>query len=159
MRKKCVSSVILQALPTTISPVAVFIFNSNLCCLAKSWNVGMAWRTDGRKWKQDRCHQWSTRPDPVSPLVNIVFAWNLVCFEKGDGRTYERTTYAKTMITTGRDCGLASWINSDHYRLGQIDQYRTLYSHQVLLISQQICVRCGQCDFILAVLHLLLPSG
>ena len=30
--------------------------------------------------------------------------------KSGDGRTHERTTCAKAMITTGRDCGSASWI-------------------------------------------------
>ena len=29
----------------------------------------------------------------------------------GDVRTYVRTTRAKIVITTGRDCGSASWIN------------------------------------------------
>ena len=46
----------------------------------------------------------------VSPLVKIVFAGNLFCFEKW-GRTDGRTTCAKTIITTGRDYGSASWIN------------------------------------------------
>ena len=38
---------------------------------------------------------------------------NFVLFLKvgTDGRMYERTTCAKAMITTGRDCGSASWIN------------------------------------------------
>ena len=56
---------------------------------------------------------YSARPI-VLPVVNIVFAWNLFCFENWDGRTYEQTTCAKTMITTGRDCGSASWINYKH---------------------------------------------
>ena len=30
---------------------------------------------------------------------------------KTDGRTYERTRCAKTMTPTGRNCGLAEWIN------------------------------------------------
>ena len=37
------------------------------------------------------------------------------CFvdlKSGDGRTDVRTTCAKIVITTGRDCGSASWINS-----------------------------------------------
>ena len=45
-------------------------------------------------------------------LFYIVFCFGR--FEKwgrSDGRTDGRTTYAKTAITTGRDCGLAEWIN------------------------------------------------
>ena len=36
------------------------------------------------------------------------------CFAKFEkwGRTDVQTTCAKTMIPTGRDCGLAEWINS-----------------------------------------------
>ena len=49
----------------------------------------------------------SARPT-VSPVENIVFLWNLFRFEKsGDGRTYEGTTYAETIITTGSNCGSA----------------------------------------------------
>ena len=54
----------------------------------------------------------SARPT-VSPVVNV-FAWNLFCFAKWgrtDGRTYERTTCEKIMITAGRDCRSAEWIN------------------------------------------------
>ena len=44
-----------------------------------------------------------------------VFTWNLFYFEKWgctDVRpTYERTTCAKTVITSGHDCGSAEWIN------------------------------------------------
>ena len=52
----------------------------------------------------------SARPT-VSPRANILFTWNLFCFETW-GRTNGWTTCAKTMITIGRDCGSASWINS-----------------------------------------------
>ena len=38
----------------------------------------------------------------VSPVANIIFAWNLFCFEK-----WGRTACAKTMIT-----GSAEWINT-----------------------------------------------
>ena len=41
----------------------------------------------------------------ISPVVNIVFAWNLFCFEEC-GRMDRRTTCAKTMISAGRDCGV-----------------------------------------------------
>ena len=35
----------------------------------------------------------------------------LIFYKNGtDGWTYERTTCAKTMIPTARDCGLAEWI-------------------------------------------------
>ena len=55
----------------------------------------------------------SARPI-VTPVATIV----LYCFvfldlKSGDGRTDGRTTCAKTMITTGRDFGLAECINSD----------------------------------------------
>ena len=53
----------------------------------------------------------SDRPT-VSPVANIVFALNLLCFEKWE-RTdgpFERTTSAKTIIITGRGCGSAEWI-------------------------------------------------
>ena len=58
----------------------------------------------------------SARPT-VSSVETIVFAWNLFCFEYwGRTRTYRRTdgrtTCAKTMITTGRDFGLAEWIKN-----------------------------------------------
>ena len=56
------------------------------------------------KKPKDRCHQWSTRPDPQSRqewtflfLLEICFV--LLDFEKC-GRTYGRTTCAKTIITT-----------------------------------------------------------
>ena len=55
----------------------------------------------------------SARPI-VTPVVNIVFTWNLSCwldFQKW-GWTDERT-YVKTMITTSRDWGLAEWINKE----------------------------------------------
>ena len=53
----------------------------------------------------------SARPT-FSPVVNIVFAWNLFCFEKfwKNVCMYGRTTCAKTIITTGRDCESAEWI-------------------------------------------------
>ena len=59
----------------------------------------------------------------ILPIVNIVFRWNLFCFEKWgrtdrrtNGSTNGRSTCAKTMITTGRDCGSASWINIPHHK-------------------------------------------
>ena len=58
---------------------------------------------------QDRCHQWSIRPDPQSRQKWTLFSLE-ICFvlKSGDGRT----TCAKTMITTGFDCGSASWIKN-----------------------------------------------
>ena len=58
----------------------------------------------------------SARPT-VSPVVNFVFA--LFCFARfwkveTDGRDvwmYVRTTCAKTIIPTRRDCGSAEWIH------------------------------------------------
>ena len=52
-----------------------------------------------------------TKPT-VSSVLHFVFAWNLfyiTIFEKR-GRMDVRTTCAKTIITTDRDWGLASWI-------------------------------------------------
>ena len=67
----------------------------------------------------------------VSPVVNIVFAWKLFCFARfwkvgTDGRTYERTTCAKTMITSGRDSGSAEWIK----RLGIAQKSTSTYSRE-----------------------------
>ena len=47
----------------------------------------------------------------VSPVVNIVFAWNLFFFEKWGWTEGLTTTRTKTMITTSPDCGSAEWIN------------------------------------------------
>ena len=56
----------------------------------------------------------SARPK-VTPVANIVFCCVLLDLKSGEGRTdirtNGRTTCAKTMIPTGRDCGLAEWIN------------------------------------------------
>ena len=51
------------------------------------------------------------------PTVSLVATIVLCCFvlldlKSGDGRTNGRTTCAKIMITTGRDCGSAEWIKS-----------------------------------------------
>ena len=63
-----------------------------------------------KKEKQDKCHQWSTGPDPHSLSSNEhCFRLNFVLFWKMG--TDGRTTCAKTMIATGRDCGSAEWIN------------------------------------------------
>ena len=64
------------------------------------------------KLLQDRSHQWSTRPDPtVSPVANFVFTlFVLHEFEKWvrtDGR-HDRKQWS---LPTGRDSGLAEWIN------------------------------------------------
>ena len=59
----------------------------------------------------------SARPT-LPPVANIVFAWNLLCFEKWgrtDRRTDGRTTWTKTVITNGRDCGLAGLINNMYF--------------------------------------------
>ena len=59
--------------------------------------------------QQDRCHKWSTRPNAVSPVENIIST--LSCFARfWKVGTDGRTTCAKTMTPTGRDCGLAEWI-------------------------------------------------
>ena len=53
----------------------------------------------------------SARPT-VSPVATIIICcFVLLDLKSGDGRAYGRTTCAKIMITTGRDCGSAEWIN------------------------------------------------
>ena len=52
----------------------------------------------------DRNHQWSTRPAHCPG-----WHWFFVYFEVL-WRTDGRTTCVKIVITTGRDCGSASWI-------------------------------------------------
>ena len=52
----------------------------------------------------------SARPT-VSPVATIIFCcFVLLDLKSTDGRTNGRTTCAKIMITTGRDCGSADWI-------------------------------------------------
>ena len=54
---------------------------------------------------------YSARPI-VSPVANIVFGCFVFLDLKSEDR---RTTCAKTMIPTGRDFGLAEWINYHMY--------------------------------------------
>ena len=77
----------------------VLLLSKLLLLLQKNWK--------GTRQVSSMIH--SARPT-VSPVANIVFVWYLFCFEKW-GRTYVRTICAKTMITTDRDRGSASWIN------------------------------------------------
>ena len=69
------------------------------------------------------CHQWSPQPDPVAI---IIFKRRLFCdsLKSGDVRT---ETCAKTMITTGLDCGAAEWIKSmkQSVQLNQIELAKT----------------------------------
>ena len=67
--------------------------------------------------KQDMCHQWCSRPDPRSrPVALIILKRRLFCAIFWKVGTNVRTqTCAKAMITTGRDCGAAEWINMDLY--------------------------------------------
>ena len=65
------------------------------------------WTQMGKRWlfkdmhdyekKQDRCHQWSTRPDPQSCQLWTLFS---LSFVKLDFEKWGRTICAKTMITT-----------------------------------------------------------
>ena len=57
-----------------------------------------------KKNPQDRCPQWSTRPDPQFSLLFWCILKSGYC--RTDGRHVR-----KTIIPTGRDCGLAEWIN------------------------------------------------
>ena len=65
----------------------------------------------------------------VSPVANLfLLCFVLLDFEKW-GHAYVQTTCAKTMIPTGRDCGLAEWIkkfefnHSSHGRSQATDQF------------------------------------
>ena len=68
-------------------------------------------------WPQNRnSNKTGAINDPVGQTHSLAssehcFAWNLFCFArfwKANGWT----TCAKTMITTGRDCGPTEWINN-----------------------------------------------
>ena len=79
--------------------------------------IGTGWQCwkdplyDARVTRQVSSMIHSARPT-VSPVVSIVFAWNLFCFARfWKVGTNVRTICAKTMITTGSDCGPAEWIN------------------------------------------------
>ena len=53
----------------------------------------------------------SARPI-VTPVANVVVrSFVFLDLNSGNVRTDVRTTCAKTIINTGRDCGLAEWIN------------------------------------------------
>ena len=78
-------------------------------------------RFNESEWKydwQDRC----VINDPLGQTHSLAssehcFRFKFVLFWKVgmDRRTDERTTCAKTMIPTGRDCGLAEWIKIMYY--------------------------------------------
>ena len=94
-------------------PEVITIINSKLFCFAQFWKVEM----DGPYLKTVITRQVPSMihlaTPTVSPVVNIVFAWNLFYF----ARFWKVGTYictdniVKTMITTGRDWGSAEWIN------------------------------------------------
>ena len=48
---------------------------------------------------------------PTVPPVAIILICSLFCFVLRDFEKSGRTTCVKTMMTTGRDCGSAEWIN------------------------------------------------
>ena len=120
----------------------------NLCCgLYYQWRECRAYRVDHCKLKnirtnfkddqiyvqehnyksQDRCHQWSTRPDPQLRTLFFVVLFFYIWKVGTDAQTDGRTTCAKTMIPTSRHFGLAKWINAI-YIFGQDDQDRVRYS-------------------------------
>ena len=78
----------------------------------------------GRVNQQDRCvcvqlMIRSTRPT-VPPVAITNFSWKLFCFARlwkvgTDEWTDRQTPSVKIVITTSRDCGPASWINSTFY--------------------------------------------
>ena len=93
-----VSSMIHSARPI-VTPVTNIVFcyfvfldlkSGNRCTKGRSENMCenndpyRPWLWVGRmdQYRQDMCHQWSIRPDSqsVSPVVNIVFTWELFCF-------------------------------------------------------------------------------
>ena len=100
-------------LPTTFLP-GVSVFPFQISCN----------KPETERTRQVSSMTHSARPT-VSPVATIVFCcFVLLDLKSGDGRQYGRTngrtTCAKTMITTGRDCGLAEWIkilDNRHNRL------------------------------------------
>ena len=67
----------------------------------------------------------SARPI-VTPVASIVFCcFVFLDFKSGDGRT-DGLTCAKTMIPTGRDFGLAEWINNSTTIWGLLFEYNTI---------------------------------
>ena len=53
------------------------------------------------------CHQWSTRPDPTfQPVAITILIWNVPALWD-----FKKWGLVKLVITTGRDCGPAEWIN------------------------------------------------
>ena len=79
----------------------------------------------------------SARPT-FKPVAITILAWTLFCFARywkvgTDGRTDERTdNTCEIMITTGRDCGPASWIN-----LWILINYRISRSWNILDVMRQ----------------------
>ena len=93
---------------TCMKQVSLSFQNSYYLCTAPNFQPFFTlsvWERTKVGKNQDRRHHWSTRPDPQSrsPVVNIVFAWNLFCFARfWKDVTDGWTTSAKTIITTGR---------------------------------------------------------
>ena len=90
-----------------------------------------------RKTRQVSSMIHSDRPT-ISPIMNIVFTWNLFCFDRFCTRDV-RTTCVKTMITTGRDCGSAEWIkNIIHPSEVMLTRQEKLASYPKTLITHVI---------------------
>ena len=94
----------------------------------------------------------SARPT-VSPVVDIVFTWNLFCLARfwkvgTNIRTDGRTTRAKTMITTGSDCGSAEWINQSQFFWRSKCTWSTLHlwdykANWIRVVKKMIFLRGG----------------
>ena len=76
---------------------------------------------------QDRCHQWSTRPDPQTRLVaNIVFrCFVLLDLKSGDGRT-------DNMCENNDPYQSWPWVGLEDQFTNFIRFYHTTYEKPVL---------------------------
>ena len=109
-------------------------------CFTPLGNSDDEWRRvklPGRRTRKVSSMIHSARPT-VSPVENIVFAWNLFCFARFwklgmDGRI----TRAKTMITTGRDCGSAEWIKRWKLELFIIFHTISLGRRRIIIIRER----------------------
>ena len=77
----------------------------------RGWG-SLFWR---RGWGCERRWQLSTKTWTQLKVINI--AWNLFLLDFAKVGTNEQTTCAYTMITTGRDCGSAEWINYENFHV------------------------------------------
>ena len=92
--------------------------------------------------------------------LKIVLFWKVGMNGRSYWRTYERTTCAKTMITTGRDCGSASWINSKTIPSGTFFSIGRRRRKKVRFELLEICGIFWSCflSWLIRISAFLLPS-